>query len=977
MVRWIAVCWVCLIGFQSSVMAGGEGEVTPFPAESSARGNHVVVGDEHLQITLVCDSQGLYEKEFLVGDKKLAGISGTAWLIETDRGLVKADMGKVRLLETSPLARQKASFAGENETFEWILRYEAAGKGRIIKQLSIVARQDLVLQRVTLLDTQTETEPLVSRTSLSDIAAFFRQGNSGMFASLDFPYSAIIAADANVRIEYPPFVKIKSAEKYICHSLTLGATELTGRERYGFDNGEVAAMDAYMQERYSPRFERPMFISCSINNRYTMPRGDVVFYTMKDHPSLGFHTDLLKEDLVLAQQLGMEYYHVFPGPFDSVPGDPDPQVVDGLVKEARRYGLRVGDYSGTSMVFCPHYNEYRNTLESFSQGKITPADVCFGNPKFVQFYKDTVVGTDRRYGFELHCLDFLNIHECNAADHGHPAGRDSIYSQVLGLTEILTALNDVSPNMMTWSNSGNWSEFLPKIAWTNPNLYLADPYMALPWQGLNMTRLLDDTRREQMVALHYSRFIPYRYFTNCQYFFCQNSIVPDIRNYQYGMLATVAVVPNLCPAEIRLWLDKLPDKQRQEVLAFYKKWTTFLTANFDLWKKTYQSGEDPGMGSVEMYGHAKDRHGFVFIVNPQYWSRTVEVPLDGSLGFSGSGPCEISELYPVERLRLTEQGAFAAFGTSLCVQVPAQTVLVLEVKPAPEKIQEPRLYGICGTIEATEQGYLVKTWGQQGRTERCAVLLPDGSKPIVSASVRDVPKQPRRLWADTPIQWVAGNDKGVAMDVTFRRDAAPDELRNWEVKAGSLAEGTAAGWIGGFQDGTALRFPLFVEAAGVRLPMWDADADKLGLGPLADFCGAYIENAFSETQETWIDFQVGEKPDYPRGNPASTEPAIALHPLPEIARSMAGSWWVQTSFHLPFLYTLGCEPSFDEHTFLVLPFVRQSRVRAVSAWINGVPLEVRKYQYPRNRSLSCFYADLVGTAAVGGENRLVIHFEKE
>jgi len=113
-------------------MAGGEGEVTPFPAESSARGNHVVVGDEHLQITLVCDSQGLYEKEFLVGDKKLAGISGTAWLIETDRGLVKADMGKVRLLETSPLARQKASFAGENETFEWILRYEAAGKGRII-----------------------------------------------------------------------------------------------------------------------------------------------------------------------------------------------------------------------------------------------------------------------------------------------------------------------------------------------------------------------------------------------------------------------------------------------------------------------------------------------------------------------------------------------------------------------------------------------------------------------------------------------------------------------------------------------------------------------------------------------------------------------------------------------------------------------------------------------------------------------------
>ena len=154
------------------------------------------------------------------------------------------------------------------------------------------------------------------------------------------------------------------------------------------------------------------------------------------------------------------------------------------------------------------------------------------------------------------------------------------------------------------------------------------------------------------------------------------------------------------------------------------------------------------------------------------------------------------------------------------------------------------MYGLPGTIEATQHGYLLKTWGQQGRTERCAVLLPEGSKPIASASVRDVPKQPKRLWADTPIQFVAGNGRGVAFDVTFRRDAAPDELCVWEVKPGSLADGTAAGWAAGFKEGKTLRFPLFVDAAGVSLPMWDADADKLGLGPLADFCGAYVENAF-------------------------------------------------------------------------------------------------------------------------------------
>jgi hypothetical protein len=942
-----------------------------------ARCEDIVVGDEQLQIILSSDSRELREKEFRSHGRKLDALNGFPWIVETDRGIYQPEKDDIRRLKTSDDSSRKISFAGKNDVFEWTLSYEAAGKGRIVKQFSLVARQEIVLQRIAMFDCRSEMKPIVSRTNLSDIAAFYRQGKTGMFASLDFPYSEIKLEGTNLRILYPPFAKLKVSDKFDCHTLTVGATEIAGRDRFGSDEGEVAAMDSYVQERYRPRFERPMFISCSIVNRYTMVRGDIVYHTLKDQPTLGFHADIMKSDLELAKNLGMEYYQLVPGPFDSVPGDPDPKVVDEIMQAAKKQGIRVGDYSGTSLINCPHYNEYRNDLDKLSRGKLNSVDVCFGNPKFVEFYKDTVVGTDKKYGFELHCLDFLNIHECNVAAHGHPTGRDSIYSQVRGITEILAALNDVAPNMMTWSNSGNWSEFLPKIAWTNPNLYLADPYMALPWQGLNMTRLLDDVRREQMVALHYSRFIPYRYFTNCQYFFCLNSIVPDIRNYQYGMLSTVAVAPNLCPAEIRPWLDRLPETQKQEVLAFYKKWTSFLAKNFDLFKKTYQVGDNPGTGSVEIYGHARNSHGFIFVVNPQYWSRAVDVPLDASLGFSGAGKCEIAELYPVERLRLTERGPFPEFGSTIRVHVPAQAVLVLEVKPAPTKIGSPRLYGLPGTVETTPKGYLIKTSGPQGRTERCAVLVPEGSKPIVAASVRDYPKQPKRLWADTPVKLVSGTDKSVAFDITFRRDAAPDELRNWEIKPGNLAEGVAAGWTGGIKDGTAERFPLFADATGVNLPLWDAAADQQGLGPLADFCGAYVENAFSETQETWIDLETGAKADYPQNEPATTPMSTALRPLHDLAKNANKSWWVQTSFHLPFMYSIGSEPFFDEHTLLVLPFVRQSRVRVVSAWINGVPLDVRKYKYPRNPAMSCFYADLIGSAAVGGENRLVIFFEKE
>ena len=91
--------------------------------------------------------------------------------------------------------------------------------------------------------------------------------------------------------------------------------------------------------------------------------------------------------------------------------------------------------------------------------------------------------------------------------------------------------------------------------------------------------------------------------------------------------------------------------------------------NFPLWKHTYHVGGDPGPGAVEIYSHAQEDHGYVFIVNPNYWGRRVDLPLDESLGFTGRGECEVAELYPWQRLRLTDQGPFVKLaneGARLC-----------------------------------------------------------------------------------------------------------------------------------------------------------------------------------------------------------------------------------------------------------------------------------------------------------------------
>jgi hypothetical protein len=917
-----------------------------------------LIGDDRLVLRLTRGTDGLLTESCLVDGTEIP-YQGSAGAIQLD-GQHWAELRPAEVVpDGSPDALgavPRITLRGSLPGMDWRLTYARSGTGRVTKQLAIESTEDAVLARVTAASFASEPAAEIVSTGLQDIAAFVRSGERGIFISLDFPYSRIVTADGLTRVTYPAFEPLRPGRPYTCHSLTIGATRLSGELRYGRDTGEVAAMDQYIQERYPQRFDRPMFVSACINNRYTMPREGMVWYTYKDHPTLSFNIDLMKRELDLMPQLGMEFYQVFPGVFDWVADDPNRDTVRELVRYGNERGVCVGDYSGTSQVFCPHYNEYGNTLDrpewraQDAQG--IRGGFCFGVRDFVEYYCNTVVPAAAEFGFELHCLDFLSIGLCLATDHGHPAGEDSVYHQIRGLIHFMEALAAVDPDMMIWSNSGNWAEFLPKIAWSNPNLYLTDPYIATPWPGLNMTRLLDDARREQMVSLHYSRFAPYRYFTNCQYFFSQNSIVPDIRNYQYGALSSIAVTPNLCLAEIRPWLDRLPAPQQDEVKAFYSYWTQFLREHFALWRSTYHVGNNPAPGGVEIYGHAEGDRGYIFIVNPNYSSAMVEVPLNERLGFHAEGPSELRELYPVEHLLLTSQGPTPAFGASVMIEAPAQQVRVLEVRPAPASIDTPRVYGIPGSIERSGESYVLHTNGPQGTTHRFVVRTPDGEAPLNNAIVRqDQPQQAKRLFADTPLQVLGQEGPYALFEITFRRTAAPSELRAWRVAPGDLATGESQSWPQGFEGG--------------------AEAVP-GTGPYANFRGAYIDNAFSEIQDTWIELRANGD-----GVPATAiMSAAGPEPAPAQSATMpsdAPAWWLQTQFHLPFMYTIGAEPAFDEHTILVFPMQDPSRVQELRAWVNGAPLEVRRYAYPRNRALSTYWADLVGSGAHGGDNSLVVH----
>ncbi len=61
---------------------------------------------------------------------------------------------------------------------------------------------------------------------------------------------------------------------------------------------------------------------------------------------------------------------------------------------------------------------------------------------------------------------------------------------------------------------------------------------------------------------------------------------------------------------------------------------------------------------------------------------------------------------------------------------------------------------------------------------------------------------------------------------------------------------------------------------------------------------------------------------------------------------------------------------------MVLPFLDSSRIKNIQVWINGQQVVVQAYRYPRNRSLGCYYVDLVGSPAHAGNTRIVLHFEQ-
>lgn len=797
-----------------------------------------------------------------------------------------------------------------------------ADQGLVVLTLEVQALDPMLLRRVSWFAGQWESscEQAIQSTPLMDNVLFLRKGEVSFILALDFPFSRIDADG----ISYPPHERMPAGGRYVCHTLSIGACHLSGERVGDFDRAEMEAVSAYVECRYPPRFQRPLFVSTCITNRMTDCRDGRVFYSMIDNPTLYLNPRLLEEDVRLCGRLGIEYFQVFEGVFDWPDQRKTGAALRRLQRLAKRVGVRLGDYANLQGLHCWHYN-YEQRAVNRPEWQIVRADgslgrECLGCPPYVESFRHRLVEHNREYGLELICLDFLAIEPCFSSSHGHEPG--DVYQQIRTLVGILQELAALSPEFLVWSNSGNWLSFMPKLVWFNPNVYLTDPHARGHSSHLNVLQYLGDVRREQMVSVHESHGVPYRAFCNCEYYLSSRSRVPDSKVFEYSFLQGLAVTPNICPAEVRTFFNRIPGPDAKRCEQFMRHWIDFVRENYDVWTHTARVGDAPGAGAAEIYAHIRDDHGFLCLVNQNPFPRVARFRLDRSIGLSAGEHFTLREVYPRECLIAEQRLPCSRWGDALSCPMPARSVRVIEVSPA-EEAPRPAVFGLPARVKRTRKGYRLLLRAPQGRRVPLAVALPEGEA-IETVKVRQTPTVP--LYTFPAAARVCEQVGNLArLEVEFPREPAPRELCAWHM----------------MPDDVCIETPL---------------PDRKG------FRGAFVHNAFSEDYEVQVDLEVE-----PTSVAAAHLPPLAP-PAPAASRvdppRFAGSQTYVTRFSLPFIERR-MPPGYDDDAVVELVFSDPNEVRDIQAWLNAEAVPVQRYRNPLDQRLETLFIELTGNVEPG------------
>jgi hypothetical protein len=669
-----------------------------------------------------------------------------------------------------------------------------------------------------------------------------------------------------------------------------------------------------------------------------------IFYSMHDNPTLYFDAKTIKDEISLCADLGIEYYQLFEGLFDW----PDTEVTGRNLQEAvihgKQKGVRVGDYVHPGELYCPHYNYEHRKLDRVEWRRENPdgtrGQFCLAHPGYYAYLADKLLAHNQQYKEELICMDMLDLQPCYDTSHGHARG--DLYRQVLGLVNLMQALAALSDQYLIWTNSGNWLEFMPKLLWYNPNVYLTDPHPRNYSPTLNMLKYFGDCRREQMVSAHNKYYVPYRCFTNCEYYFSRHSRVSDLNFFEYSLLQSLAVTPNVCFGELRVFLNLVPSGSLDSCKQFIRKWLKFLKEHFSVWQHTQQIGDAPGVKANEIYAHITENRGFICFVNQDLYSKESVIWLDQRIGLTDGEWFALHERYPHDCRCSESRLPYARFGDRVAFIIAAYSVRYIEVRPmAAQMVHEEketcRIYGLPAEVSKIADGYHIILSSMQGQSHMLGLVLPDdqelaeltletqGSVPMFT-----FPAQCNVIVTHGHLNWI---------NLQFPREAACAELTHWMINGSSE----------------------FCYLPATASP----------------FIGAYIHNLYSEKQSVSMILKTKTT-----DQPIADIQAISLPPPDMITErdaaeeidwdSPAQRHRYETVCFLPFIEWPSMSMAYGSDEIIELAFTDTTRVRQITCTINNQEVPVCCYTYPTQAVQCAYYIELMNRVVSGQEVRLAL-----
>ncbi len=205
----------------------------------------------------------------------------------------------------------------------------------------------------------------------------------------------------------------------------------------------------------------------------------------------------------------------------------------------------------------------------------------------------------------------------------------------------------------------------------------------------------------------------------------------DLLGWKFSVISSVGTAP------LNHVVNFLPARDQREFDAFtaadqkwMRDWFDWTDQNIDVLRNLKPVLGPPQLGRADAWAAFKGDHGFLFLYNPNYREMPVELTLDKSIGCSLQGPFTVKQLYPdAEKGRLLPAPgkAFWSRGDKLSIQLPATEAWVLEVSPAPQRVDAPILLGAVGRVAVNGNRLVLDgVLGEPGSERALAVVLPEG-----------------------------------------------------------------------------------------------------------------------------------------------------------------------------------------------------------------------------------------------------------